>query len=88
MNIYISGKSVWVFDRSSVKVQTTVDDIAVDVYVSVEALQDHFGGGTGNQAVNAYTANQGTINGVIEDIVRSGRAEPDGVYIVRSSDFE
>jgi hypothetical protein len=69
----------------SVSFPADVDGKQMRCAISLEALQDNFGGDSGDP-VDCFRANRSAIESKAASLIRKGRVEKDGSILIRSSD--
>ena len=89
MQIEFPEQSAFDFERLSVVFPALVDGQLRRVFVSCEALQDHFGGPTGPMAdgqsfIDPFEANRGHIEAIAERLFRVGAP---GDVVLTSASF-
>lgn len=85
MAIVFPANEVWDGSRYVVAFPADVDGNRINCAISLEALQDNFGG---NQAVplDCFRANRRAIEAKAERLIRHGRFEINGSILIRSQD--
>lgn len=75
----------WDFDRERVTFPADVDGRRITCGISLEALQDDYGGIL-HQPVEAFRQNRSAIEKLAERLIRQHRFESDGSILIRSGE--
>jgi len=85
MVIVFQPVEAWDGNRDVVTFLADVDEKRIHCAVSLEALQDNFGGNH-SAPLDCFRANRGAIEAKAERLIHHGRFEADGSILIRSQD--
>jgi hypothetical protein len=85
MNIVFPPMEAWDSSRDVVAFPAEVDGARLQCAVSMEALQDNFGGSR-TPPLDCFRASRAAIEAKADRLIRRGRFEQDGSILVRSQD--
>jgi hypothetical protein len=85
MAITFPGIEAWDGSRDVVSFPADKDGARIGCAISLEALQDNYGGTTGDPLA-CFRANRPAIESKAGRLIRQGRVESDGSILIRSHD--
>jgi len=85
MTVEFPAVEAWDGSRLVVSFPADVDGKRVVCAISLEALQDNFGGDK-VPPLECFRANRGAVEAKARNLIGKGRFEPDGSLLIRSQD--
>ena len=85
MAVTFPSVEAWDGSRDVASFPADKDGTRIRCAISVEALQDSYGGGIGDPLI-CFRSNRPAIEAKAERLILQGRFEPDGSILIRSQD--